>query len=348
MDSIVVNRKFVLHKKNNDLEIRRYVPMEMIGRGSYGIVMKCKDKRTNEVVAIKKITSSYFSMPEALREITILKKLSNHTHLISFLNVFRVKQILYIVFPYMDYNMYEYINKHYSNGLGYDLTKEYMIQVIRGIDYMHEHHVIHRDIKPDNILLTRNGVIKLCDLGISKLICPTSFGAELLMTPGMGTLWYQAPEMLLGIKKYGTEVDIWSIGIVFTEFMSGQPVITGKTSINQYRSIIRNFGIAIEDQKYFNEIMKNTHYSIVSMNYTNSYKYENVGKALKNYYPLWPNELVEIVSKCLQFKPTRRKSAKYLLNEPYFRNGDFLEKFAHTLNDKIRNNTGFQVLKVHK
>lgn len=106
-----------------------YKPIEIIGQGSYGIVMKCKDMQTNETVAIKKITDSYFKVPEVLREFTILNKLNNHINVINLLNIFRIKSCLYIVFPHMDYNMYDYITEYYPNGLGYDLTKKYMIQV---------------------------------------------------------------------------------------------------------------------------------------------------------------------------------------------------------------------------
>lgn len=75
--------------------------------------------------------------------------------------------------------------------------------------------MVHRDIKSENILLTTNGIVKICDLGISKMICSPLFNANLLLTPDMGTLWYQAPEMLLGIQNYGTEVDIWSLGKIY-------------------------------------------------------------------------------------------------------------------------------------
>lgn len=107
----------------------RYKAIEIIGQGTFGIVMKCKDKQTNEIVAIKKIMDSYFQMPEVLREFAILSKLNKHMHVIHFLNVFRTKSSLYIVFPFMDYNMHEYITEYYPNGLGNDLTKEFMIQV---------------------------------------------------------------------------------------------------------------------------------------------------------------------------------------------------------------------------
>jgi len=112
-----------------NLQSNRYKPIEIIGQGSYGIVMKCKDRLTNEIVAIKKITDSYFYMPKVLREFMILKILNKHINVIRLLNIFRIKSFLYIVFPYMDYNICQYIDEYYPNGLGYDLTKKIMIQV---------------------------------------------------------------------------------------------------------------------------------------------------------------------------------------------------------------------------
>lgn len=118
-------------KLNNGVSEKsnKYRPIELIGQGGFGIVMKCKDKHTNEIVAIKKILDSYFHTPEVLRELAILSKLSKHMHIINVLNIFRTKNSLYIVFPYVDYNMHEYIMEYYPNGLGYDLTKKFMIQV---------------------------------------------------------------------------------------------------------------------------------------------------------------------------------------------------------------------------
>ncbi|KAF0772003.1 cyclin-dependent kinase-like 2 [Aphis craccivora] len=289
-----------------------YKPIEIIGQGSYGIVMKCKDRLTNEVVAIKKITDSYFYMPEVLREFMILKILDKHINVIRLLNIFRIKSFLYIVFPYMDYNICQYINEYHPNGLGYNLTKEFMSQIINGIDYMHRNYVVHRDIKPENILVTKTGLIKICDLGVSKMLCALSFKKETIMTPEMGTIWYQSPEMLLGTQKYGPEIDIWSL-----ECMSGQPIITKETSIEQYQSIVKYFGVPIRDQKYLNKKIKKIN-KVVSIKYIESSTFKNVNMALNNYFPQWPIDLIEIVSKCLEFIPSKRKTTKSLLNTLYF------------------------------
>ncbi|XP_060835745.1 cyclin-dependent kinase-like 2 [Rhopalosiphum padi] len=315
-----------------NLQSNRYKPIEIIGQGSYGIVMKCKDRLTNEIVAIKKITDSYFYMPKVLREFMILKILNKHINVIRLLNIFRIKSFLYIVFPYMDYNICQYIDEYYPNGLGYDLTKKIMIQIINGIDYMHRNYVVHRDIKPENILITRNGLIKICDLGVSKMLCVQSFKAESIMTPDMGTIWYQSPEMLLGTQTYGPEIDVWSLGIVFIECMSGQPIITKETSIEQYQSIVKYFGVPITDQKYLNRKIKKIS-KVVSIKYFNYSTFKNVSMALNNYFPEWPIDLIEIVSKCLEFIPSRRKTTKSLLKTSYFVNGKCLKVFRDNLNN---------------
>lgn len=120
--------------------------------------------------------------------------------------------------------------------------------------------------------------------------------------------------------------------MVFIECMSGQPIITKDTSIKQYQSIVKHFGVTIEDQKYLNGNNKKMN-SIISVKYINASKFTNVGTALKNYYPLWPIDLIEIVSKCLQFKPSKRITAKLLLSESYFVNRNFLK----TLTNKLTN-----------
>lgn len=116
--------------------------------------------------------------------------------------------------------------------------------------------------------------------------------------------------------------------------MVGYPIITRETSIKQYRSIVKRFGVSIADQKYLNGKVNNTS-NIVSIKYVNVSQFSNVGVALRSYYPLWPIDLIEIVSKCLQFKPSKRKTTKALLNESYFVDGNFLKIFSIKLKNKM-------------
>lgn len=118
--------------------------------------------------------------------------------------------------------------------------------------------------------------------------------------------------------------------MVFIECMSGQPIITKETSIKQYQSIVKHFGVTIEDQKHLNRNIKKIN-SIISVKYINASKFSNVGMALNKYYPLWPTDLIEIVSKCLQFKPSKRRTTKLLLNESYFVNRNFLKTLTNEI-----------------
>lgn len=116
--------------------------------------------------------------------------------------------------------------------------------------------------------------------------------------------------------------------------MTGNPIITQQTSIKQYQSIVKHFGVSIADQKYLNRKVNNIN-NIVSIKYTHVSGFKNIGMALKYYYPQWPNDLIEIISKCLQFKPFKRKPTKLLLNKLYFVNGNFLKEFTKKLKNKV-------------
>lgn len=116
--------------------------------------------------------------------------------------------------------------------------------------------------------------------------------------------------------------------------MIGNPIITQQTSIKQYQSIVKHFGISIADQKYLNGKVKNIN-KIVSIKYIHVGGFTNVGMALRHYYPQWSIDLIEIISKCLQFKPFKRKTTTLLLNESYFVNGDFLKAFTKKLKNKV-------------
>jgi len=114
--------------------------------------------------------------------------------------------------------------------------------------------------------------------------------------------------------------------------MSGQPIITKETSIEQYQSIVKYFGVPITDQKYLNRKIKKIS-KVVSIKYFNYSTFKNVSMALNNYFPEWPIDLIEIVSKCLEFIPSKRKTTKSLLKTSYFVNGKCLKVFRDNLNN---------------
>lgn len=139
--------------------MEKYENLGTVGEGSYGVVIKCKDKTNGNLVAIKKFLESENDRAVkkiAFREIKILKSL-RHENLVNLIEVFRRNRKIYLVFEYIDQNLLEEIEKT-KNGLGEEKTREIMYQVVRGLDFMHSNNIIHRDIKPENILI--NSLVK--------------------------------------------------------------------------------------------------------------------------------------------------------------------------------------------
>ncbi|XP_041117296.1 cyclin-dependent kinase 2-like [Polyodon spathula] len=191
--------------------------IEKIGEGTYGVVYKAKNKLTGQAVALKKIRldPETEGVPStAIREISLLKEL-NHPNIVKLLDVVHTEKKLYLVFEYLDQDLKKYMDSSQPVGMPLPLVKSYLLQLLQGISFCHSHRVIHRDLKPQNLLINRAGAIKLADFGLAR-----AFGVPLrTYTHEVVTLWYRAPEILLGCKYYSTAVDIWSIGCIFAEMV---------------------------------------------------------------------------------------------------------------------------------
>uniref|UniRef100_H3AGI8 cyclin-dependent kinase n=1 Tax=Latimeria chalumnae TaxID=7897 RepID=H3AGI8_LATCH len=195
------------------MEVFRKV--EKIGEGTYGVVYKAVNKLTGDMVALKKIRldAETEGVPStAIREISLVKEL-NHPNIVELLDVIHREKKLYLVFEFLSQDLKKYMDSSKSTRLPLPLIKSYLYQLLLGVSYCHSHRVIHRDLKPQNLLINEIGDIKLADFGLAR-----AFGVPLrTYTHEVVTLWYRAPEILLGCKYYSTAVDIWSIGCIFAE-----------------------------------------------------------------------------------------------------------------------------------
>lgn len=149
----------------------------------------------------------------AIREISLLKEL-DHLNIVKLLDIIHTDNKLFLVFEFLNQDLKKYMEMYENrNGLPMNLVKSYLFQMLQGIAYCHTHRILHRDLKPQNLLLSSEGLIKLADFGLAR-----AFGVPIRsFTHEVVTLWYRAPEILLGCKYYSTEVDIWSIGGIFSE-----------------------------------------------------------------------------------------------------------------------------------
>lgn len=151
--------------------MEKYEKIGKIGEGSYGVVFKCRNKDTGQIVAIKKFVESEDDpviKKIALREIRMLKQLK-HPNLVNLIEVFRRKRRLHLVFEYCDYTVLSELDRH-PRGVPEQMAKSITWQTLQAVNFCHKQNCIHRDVKPENILVTKHQVIKLCDFGFARIL----------------------------------------------------------------------------------------------------------------------------------------------------------------------------------
>ncbi|CAG2166681.1 unnamed protein product [Oppiella nova] len=281
--------------------------IEKIGEGTYGVVYKAKNKKTNELVALKKIRleNEDEGVPStAIREITLLKELM-HPNVVRLEDVIMQENRLYLVFEFLSMDLKKYLDSLPNPKLMEEsLVKSYLYQILDAIVFCHSRRVIHRDLKPQNLLLDSKGVIKLADFGLAR-----AFGIPVrVYTHEVVTLWYRAPEVLLGGQRYSTPVDIWSIGCIFAEMANKNPLFHGDSEIDQLFRIFRTLGTPVED-------------NWPGVTQLPDYK-QSFPSWKKNIIPsLMPNTEqsgIDLLQSMLIYDPHKRISAKAALKHPYF------------------------------
>jgi len=224
--------------------MEKYVKVDKLGEGTYGIVYKAKNKETGDIVALKRIRleSEDEGVPcTAIREISLLKEL-NHPNIVRLYDVIHSEKKLTLVFEYLDQDLKKYLDEC-RGEIPLALTKSFLFQLLKGVAFCHEHKVLHRDLKPQNLLINRKGELKLADFGLARAfgIPVRSYSHEVV------TLWYRPPDVLLGSRKYSTPIDIWSAGCIFAEMVTGRPLFPGKDTNDQLYRIIKLMGTPTEE-----------------------------------------------------------------------------------------------------
>lgn len=215
--------------------MENYKIIEKIGAGSYGQVFKAQEKKTKELVAIKVIYRGPNGDDEDVkREVKILKTVK-HPNIINLKKTFLDRKHMYLVFECMEMDLRMFMINNEANTIESTVVKFFLFQITQALSFCHKRHIIHRDVKPDNILITNRGIIKLADFGISKKI----IGHYCPMTPQVGTLWYQSPEILLGIPSYSFPSDVWSLGCILSEITNKKILFKGQSKTKQLICIFK-------------------------------------------------------------------------------------------------------------
>ncbi|GJE95269.1 cyclin-dependent kinase domain-containing protein [Phanerochaete sordida] len=287
--------------------MERYAKLEKVG--TYGVVYKAKDLTTNQVVALKKIRleAEDEGVPStAIREISLLKELKDE-NVVRLLDIVHADQKLYLVFEFLDVDLKRYMDmgNKAGNPMSLDLVKKFTHQLTSGLLYCHSHRILHRDLKPQNLLIDRNDNLKLADFGLAR-----AFGIPMrTYTHEVVTLWYRAPEVLLGSRHYSTAIDMWSVGCIFAEMvMRGHPLFPGDSEIDQIFKIFRILGTPNEE-------------SWPGLSQLPDYKPTFPhwgGQELTETVPGLDDDGLDLLRQLLIYDTAKRISAKRAMIHPYF------------------------------
>ncbi|KAJ6629894.1 kinase-like domain-containing protein [Mycena sp. CBHHK59/15] len=287
----------------------RYAKIEKIGEGTYGVVYKARDLTTNAIVALKKIRleAEDEGVPStAIREISLLKELKDE-HIVRLLDIVHADQKLYLVFEYLDVDLKRYMengNRDHA-PISPAIVKKFTHQLTSGLLYCHAHRILHRDLKPQNLLIDRAENLKLADFGLAR-----AFGIPMrTYTHEVVTLWYRAPEVLLGSRHYSTGIDMWSVGCIFAEMaMAGQPLFPGDSEIDQIFKIFRILGTP--DEERWPGVKALPDYKATFPQWA--------AQELARVVPALDKDGIDMLQATLAYDSGKRISAKRALVHPYF------------------------------
>jgi len=302
----------------------RYRKIEQVGEGTFGVVYKAVDQVTGEIVALKKTKldpAGSEATPDsgkkkekeenegvpatAIREISLLRELA-HPNVVKLKDVMMANSTIYLVFEYLNCDL-----KHYLDGcikqnkkLSPIHVKSFVYQMLQGTSYCHAMRVIHRDLKPANLLLDEKGTLKLADFGLAR-----TFGVPLrTFTHEVVTLWYRAPEILLGTKLYSLGVDMWAIGCIFAEMVLQGPLFNKYTELGMLFQIFQTLGTPTEEMW-------------PGVSQLQDFKQTFPKWPAKSFNTIFPNldpAGVDLVSLMLQYDPNKRISSKAAMQHVWF------------------------------
>lgn len=289
-----------------------YEKGKTLGSGTYGSVFEAENILTSKKFAVKKIYTDNMDegVPStALREISICLDL-DHKNVVKVEDILYEQNRLFIIFEicFSDLKKIMALTNH---PLQPPLLKAFVFQILSAVDHCHSHRIYHRDLKPANILVNRNGVLKIADFGLSRAFSlPFEHNTHEVIT-----LWYRAPEILLGVKIYDSSVDIWSTGVIFGELVRGKPIFPGDSEIDTLFKIFQFLGTP--NEKHWPAADNLPHFKTMFPRWAPKDPLAALGRRRKKDGAT--KNAVAFCMDLLRYNPFERHTAKAALQHPYLK-----------------------------
>lgn len=296
----------------------QYNIIDIIGSGSYGVVVRAYDNATKTYVAIKRIDRIFCGdlgdTLRVLRELRLLRLL-NHPNIVKIKKILLPRNLsrfktIYVVFDLMECSLKRMIELN-DGELTQDHFRYMFYQMLNAMAYLHDLNVYHRDLKPENVLVNSNSATKICDFGLAR-IAREGDDVVYVWTDYIATRWYRAPE-LLGAKhwRYSKSIDIWSLGCIFAEMLTGYPLFPGRNTYDQVMQITRVLGVPEHDtlMQFYCEKGKSLFKS----------RRLHVNKGLLNILGTKIDaDGLDLICQMLELNPSKRITAEDALKHQYF------------------------------
>jgi len=270
-----------------------YTKLDKLGEGTYATVYKGKSRLTDNLVALKEIRLEHEEGAPctAIREVSLLKDL-RHANIVTLHDIVHTEKSLTLVFEYLEKDLKQYMDDC-GNILSMNNVKIFLFQLLRGLSYCHRRRILHRDLKPQNLLINDKGELKLADFGLAraKSVPTKTYSNEVV------TLWYRPPDVLLGSTEYSTPIDMWGVGCIFFEMASGRPLFPGSTVEDQLQLIFSLLGTP--DDSTWTGIQSNEDFV--------SYRFENYSpQSLIHRAPRMDADGLDLLNKFLTFEAKKK------------------------------------------
>nr|XP_043894350.1 cyclin-dependent kinase 17-like isoform X4 [Solea senegalensis] len=299
-------------------KLETYIKLDKLGEGTYATVFKGRSKLTDNLVALKEIRLEHEEGAPctAIREVSLLKDLK-HANIVTLHDIIHTDKCLTLVFEYLEKDLKQYMDDC-GSIMSVHNVKIFLFQLLRGLAYCHRRKVLHRDLKPQNLLINDRGELKLADFGLAraKSVPTKTYSNEVV------TLWYRPPDVLLGSTEYSTPIDMWGVGCIFYEMITGRPLFPGSTVEDELHLIFRILGTPTEE----------TWLGVTTNDEFKTYNFPQYkAEPLVNHAPRIDSDGHDLLSMLLQFEAKKRVSAEDAQKHSYFRTlGDQVQTLADT------------------